>query len=239
MTFLEPHWLLLILPLAVAWWWLRPPALWLRILRAVVYALILIAMCNPQLILPRRAGTVVVLADRSDSMPADAQDRQAEMVKLLQQSMSPMERLAVVSFGERTALEHGPGVDPFEGFDQLVGGGASDLSAALRRASALVPEGGAGRLLILSDGLYTGRDPAVDAARTGGRGIAIDYRDMSRTRAGDTAVMRVDAPDTVQPGEAFMITGWVHLPTPQTVTLELWRGEQRITTGQRELPAGL
>ncbi|MEZ6193867.1 MAG: VWA domain-containing protein [Phycisphaerales bacterium] len=95
----------------------------------MVYALILIAMCNPQLILPRRAGTVV-LADRSDSMPADAQDRQAEMVKLLQQSMSSMERLAVVSFGERTALEHGPGVDP-RGFDQLVGGGASDLSSAL------------------------------------------------------------------------------------------------------------
>lgn len=239
MTFLEPHWLLLILPLAVAWWWLRPPALWLRILRAVVYGLIVLAMCNPQLILPRRAGTVVVLADRSDSMPPDAQERQAEMVKLLQQSMSPLERLAVISFGERTALEHGPGVDPFEGFDQMVGSGASDLSAALRRAAALVPEGGAGRLLILSDGLYTGRNPAVDAARAGGRGIAIDYRDMSRTRAGDAAVMRVDAPDSVQPGEAFMITGWVHLPTPQTVTLELWRGEQRITTGQRDLPAGL
>ncbi|MEZ6193868.1 MAG: hypothetical protein R3C45_21705 [Phycisphaerales bacterium] len=102
-----------------------------------------------------------------------------------------------------------------------------------------MPGGGAGRFLILSDGLYTGRDPAVDARARAGCGIAIDYRDMSRTRAGDAAVMRVDAPDSVQPGEAFMITGWVHLPTPQTVTLELWRGEQRITTGQRELPAGL
>ncbi len=239
MTFLQPHWLLLLLPLAVAWWWLRAPARWLRSLRLTTYGLIVLAMCDPQMIQPRRAGTVVVVADRSDSMPIDAEPRQAEMVKLLHQSMSPRERLAVVSFGERVALEHGPGVDPFDGFEQVVGAGASDMSAALRRAVSLIPEGGGGRLLILSDGVYTGRDPAVDAARAAGRGIAIDYRDMSRTSAGDAAITRVDAPGSVQPGESFLITGWVYLPTPQEVTLELWRGNTRITAGQRDLPAGL
>ncbi len=239
MTLLQPQWLLLIFPLAVAWWWLHAPARSLCILRLFTYVLIVLAMCDPQLIRPRRAGTVVVIADRSHSMPIDADARQAEMIKLLHQSMSPRERLAVVSFGERAALEHGPGVEPFDGFEQVVGNGASDLSAAVRRAVSLIPEDGAGRLLILSDGAYTGRDPAVDAARAGGRGIAIDYRDISRTRAGDAAITRVDAPASVQPGESFLITGWVFLPTPQQVTLELWRGQTRITNGQRDLPAGL
>ncbi len=239
MTFLEPHWFLLLLPLAVVWWWLRAPARWLRFLRLATYGLIILAMCDPQLIRPRRAGTVVVLADRSDSMPIDAQARQAEMIKLLHQSMSPRERLAVVSFGERAAIEHGPTVDPFAGFEQVVGDGASDMSTAVRRAVSLIPQDGAGRLLILSDGAYTGRDPSADAARAAGRGIAIDYRDLSRTSAGDTSITRVDAPASVQPGESFLITGWVYLPTPQQVTLELWRGNTQITTGQRDLPAGL
>ncbi len=239
MTFLEPHWFLLILPLAVVWWWLRAPAVWLRNLRLATYVLIIVAMCDPQLIQPRRAGTVVVLADQSDSMPADAQARQAEMIKLLHQSMSPREQLAVVSFGERAALEHGPGVKPFAGFEQVVGNGASDMSSAVRRAVSLISEDGAGRLLILSDGAYTGREPSADAARAAGRGIAIDYRDLSRTSAGDASITRVDAPASVQPGESFLITGWVYLPTTQEVTLELWRGNTLISSGQRDLPAGL
>jgi Mg-chelatase subunit ChlD len=239
LTLLQPQWLLLVLPLAVLWWWLRATSRWLGFLRLSTYALIVFAMCDPQLIRPRRAGTVVVIADRSDSMPTDAGQRQAEMVKLLHKAMSPRDRLAVVSFGERAALEHGPGVEPFDGFEQVVGRGASDLSAALRRAVSLVPEDGAGRVLVLSDGRYTGRDPAVDAARAAGRGIAIDYRDISRTSAGDAAITRVDAPLSVQPGESFMITGWAHLPTPQLVTFELWRGATRIASGRRELPAGL
>ncbi len=239
MTFLEPHWLLLVLPLAVVWWWLRAPAKWLRYLRLTTYVLIILAMCDPQLIQPRRAGTVVVLADHSDSMPTDAQARQAEMIKLLHQSMGPREQLAVVSFGERAALEHGPGVEPFNGFEQVVGNGASDISAAVRRAVSLIPEDGAGRLLVLSDGAYTGREPSADAARAAGRGIAIDYRDLSRTSAGDTSIARVDAPASVQPGESFLITGWVYLATAQQVNLELWRGNTLITSGQRDLPAGL
>lgn len=239
MTLLQPQWLLLFLPLAVIWWWLRAPNRFLSIFRLTIYALIVFAICDPQLIQPRRAGTVVVLADRSDSMPLDSDQRQVEMIKLLHQAMAPRDRLAVVAFGERAALEHGPSIEPFDGFEQVVGDGASDMSTALRRAVALVPEDGAGRLLIFSDGRYTGRDPAVDAARAAGRGIAVDYRDISRTSAGDTAITRVDAPAIVQPGESFMMTGWVQLPIPQAATYELWRDATRIASGERVLPAGL
>lgn len=239
MMLASPHWLLLAVPLTLLWWWLRPSARWLRGLRACLYVLIVLAMCEPRLVLPHRAGTVVVVVDRSASMPGDAEARQLEVIKLLHASMSPDDRLAVVSFGERVTMEQDPSVESLARFAQAVGGDASDLSGALRRSLAMIPDDGAGRLLVLSDGMYTGSDPRTQAARAAARAVPIDFRELSRPVTRDLAVTQVDAPGSVQPGESFMITGWVQTTLPQTVRYELRRGDTVIASGTRELPAGL
>ena len=239
MTLASPHWLLLLVPAAVAWYLARPGGVWLRWLRATAYALIVLAMCEPRVVLPDRAGTVVVLADRSASMPADAAARQLEMIDLVQQAMSPDDRLAVVTFGERVAVEQQPAVGGVERFEQQVGPDASDLAGALRRGLSLVPADGSGRVLLLSDGRYTGPPPGGEAARAAARNVPIDYRDLSRPAVGDLAVVRVDAPESVQPGEAFMITGWVSATSPRAVDVELWRGNTRLAAARRDLPPGL
>ncbi|MEO0514805.1 MAG: VWA domain-containing protein [Planctomycetota bacterium] len=239
MMFASAHWLLLLLPLALLWWWLRPGGWWLRGLRAGLYAVIVLAMCEPRLVLPERAGTVVVVADRSASMPGDAAARQLEMIALLHASMSSSDRLAVVSFGERVSMEQEPSVEAVSQFAQAVGGDASDLSGALRRALALIPGDGAGRVLVLSDGRFTGRDPRAEAAQAAARGVPIDYREIARPTTRDLAVTHIDAPGSVQPGESFMMTGWAQASTPQTVDYELRRGDVTIASGQRDLPAGI
>lgn len=233
------HWVLLLLPLALLWWWLRPGGWWLRGLRACLYILIVLAMCEPQLVLPERAGTVVVVVDRSASMPGDAAARQLEAIALLHASMSPDDRLAVVSFGERVAMEQEPSVQSVPQFAQAVGGDASDLSGALRRALALIPDDAAGRVLVLSDGRFTGSDPRTEAARAAARDVPIDYRELARPRTRDLAITHVDAPGSVQPGESFMITGWVQASAAQEIDYELRRGNVTIATGTREIPAGI
>lgn len=238
MMLAEPHWLLLAVPLGLAWWLLRPGGWWLRGLRLLMYGLIVVAMCEPRLVLPERAGTVVVVADRSASMPGNAADQQLEAITLLHAAMSPEDRLAVVTFGETAALEQEPAVERLGSFEQAVGGDASDLSGALRRGLALIPGDGAGRVLVLSDGRFTGRDPASEAARAAARGVPIDYRNLSRPATRDLAVTHIDTPASVQPGESFMITGWVQSPTAQRVSFELMRGNTRIASGQRDVPAG-
>ena len=238
LTLAAPHWLLLLVPAALAWWLARPGGLWLSAMRAVVYGLVVLAMCEPRLVLPQRAGTVVVLADRSASMPGDAGARQLEMIDLIHRAMSPDDRLAVVSFGEGVAVEQEPAVKGVEAFTQDVGGDASDLGGALRRGLSLIPADGAGRILVLSDGRYTGPPPGAEAARAAARGVPLDHRDLSRPAAGDLAVTRIDAPATVQPDEAFMVTGWVAATSPRSVAYELWRGDTRIAAGRRDVPAG-
>ena len=238
MSWASPQWLLLCLPLGLAWWWCRPGGGWLRALRIALLGLIVLAMAEPRLWLPDRAGTVVVLADRSDSMPADAAARQLEAIDLLHRGMSPDERLAVVSFGAGAAVEQPAAVGGIQRFEQGVGGGASDLAAGLRRAVSLVPDGAAGRVLLLSDGRYTGPSPQVEAVRAAGRGIAVDYRELSRSLSRDVAVLDVDAPGSVSPGESFMISGWVYSPTAQRVSYELRRGSTVIAAGERDLGVG-
>jgi Mg-chelatase subunit ChlD len=239
MTLLQPIWLVLLIPLLTLWWLWRPLATGLRYLRLAILMLILLALGGLALRLPSRAGTVVVVADRSLSMPANAEAAQKEAIDLLQRAMGSDDRLAVVAFGQRAAVERGPQVGPFAGFTQQVGGDASNLNEALEMALALIPHETAGRVLVLSDGRWTGNEPNGAAARAATRGVAIDYRALQRPSADDLAIEQLDAPVSVTPGEAFMVTAWVRAPLAQEISYEFKRGEQVLAAGKTQVSAGL
>jgi hypothetical protein len=238
-TLLYPVWLFLVIPLAVSLWLWPMPSRLLRVLRFTGLALLLLALCGLGLRLPSRAGTVVVVADRSQSMPPGSEAQMKEVIDLIQAAMSPDDRLAVVSFGQAVAVEQRPGTEKFAGFVNEVGGDASNLADAVDTAMSLVPRDAPGKVFVLSDGRWTGRDPALVASWAAARGVAIDYRHLQRPLASDLAVARIDAPAHVAPGESFLITAWVQSPGPQTVTFELKRGDRVIASGERELTSGL
>ena len=108
MTLLHPIWLLLLIPLIISLRVWRLPSRFLGGLRIAILALILLAMCGLAVKLPSRAGTVVVVADRSQSMPSDSEERQKEAIDLIQDAMGRDANLAVVSFGRDVAVEQAP-----------------------------------------------------------------------------------------------------------------------------------
>ncbi|HSR70622.1 MAG TPA: vWA domain-containing protein [Acidobacteriota bacterium] len=234
MTLLWPLWLLLLIPLAAALWVWPPPTRVLRLLRLVVLALLVTALASPVIELPRRAGTIVVVADRSQSMPEGFDASQREVLSLLDQSRSERGRLLLVSFAERAALE--PSASDFA---QSYQGTASRLSQAVERGLALIPGDGSGRLLVLSDGRWTGDDPTPLGHLAASRGVPIDYRLLRRPVENDLALVNVDAPDEVSPGEAYAIIAWVQSPSDQRADIELRGGGQVIARGSRQLQAGL
>ena len=83
LIFSQPVWLALLIPLGIVWALWPMPTRLLRGLRAVVLAALVLAMAQPAIKLPDRAGTVVVVADRSDSMPAGAGAAAKEAVDLI------------------------------------------------------------------------------------------------------------------------------------------------------------
>ena len=239
MTLLHPIWLLLLIPLIISLRVWKPPSRLLGILRLAILSLILLAMCGLAVKLPSRAGTVVVVTDRSQSMPPDSEAKQKEAIDLIQGTMGNNVNLAVLSFGRDAAIEQSPQSGKFAGFVNEVHGDASDLNGAIEKAMALIPRGAPGRLLMLSDGRWTGKDPSGVAAQATARSIALDYRSMQRDSTNDVAISHIDAPEVVNPGESFMLAVWVRAPVPSEVSFELLRGNQRLAVGTRQVPSGL
>lgn len=236
MTLLDPRWLLLAVPCV---WLLRrwpPPSGWRRGLRYGFVVLLLLALCRPALWSSRQAGAVVVVVDRSASMPDDHGSLATEVIHRLEAGRRAQDRLAVLAFGERVAVETTFDGMPFADFQGVTGNQLSRLSAAIERGLALAPPGG--RLLLLSDGRHTDAPPQDLVGQAKQRRIAIDYRLLARPPVADLAIAQLDAPLEVSPGEGFLITAWIESPAAQTVRYELWRGEQRIAEGQRTVPSG-
>ncbi len=238
-TLLHPIWLVLAIPLFIAWRLWRHSSRFLQIARLITLLLILLALGGLAVKLPSRNGIIVVVADRSLSMPPSSDAAQKEAVDLIQRAMSSDDRLAVVSFGQSAAIERSPQTGAFAGFTNEVGRDASSLNEAIEKALALIPQNSPGKILVVSDGRWTGKDPAVAASKAATRGVAIDYRSLQRQTANDLAVAQIDAPVTVTPGEAFMITAWVKSPLQQEIAYELRRSGQALAAGRTNVSAGL
>ena len=239
MKLLHPVWLLLLVPVAIAWWQWPMPGRGLRILRAIILTLLVLGLAQPEIRLNDRSGVVVVVADQSRSMPADSSRRQTEVMELLRKSMASSDEVYAVSFGQYATKESFSGNGAFDGFKSDVGVDQSNIAGGLEAALALIPAKSSGRIVLLSDGRWTGVNPALSAARAAGRGVAIDHRLMARPPANDLAVQQFTAPESVLPGQSYTLSGWIHSPTPTTIAYELMEGSQRIASGTRPVEAGV
>ncbi|MCI0526089.1 MAG: VWA domain-containing protein, partial [Nitrospira sp.] len=178
-------------------------------------------------------------------MPANSETIQKEAIDLIQTAMDTEDRLAVISFGQTSAIERPPQGGKFADFVHEVGREESNLAEAIETALSLIPPDSPGRILLLSDGRWTGKDPARVASRAAIRGIAMDYRSLRRASTHDLAISHIDAPFTVTPGESFMITAWIRSPYSQEISFELLRGaghsgqSQRLASGSKKIPSGL
>lgn len=238
MTLLDPLWLLVALPLAAALWFWRPASRALVVLRAIGITLLVLALAGLAIELPRRAGVIVVVADRSLSMPASADALQRELTGTLTPSSQRDAPLAVVSFGATSRVEREAGAARFADFQLRAGQEGSNLHDGLQTALSLVPRGTAGRILILSDGRWTGRDPRGAALQAAARGVAVDYRVVARAATADVAIERIDAPGSVSPGESFVIAASIDAPLAGNARVELLRGESVIASGVHPLRGG-
>ncbi len=241
MIFQQPIWFLLLIPLACVLYYWRIPSRLLTGLRLLAFLLIVLAMVGPSIKLPTRSGTIIVVADRSRSMPSDSRDAQKHAVNLLLDSIGKEDRLGVVSFAEKSYPERLPSGGAAGKFAEFVGEShpdASDLTGALESALSLIPVGDKGRILVLSDGRWTGENPTRLVSHLVQRGVAVDYRIMERPAVGDVAALSIESPDRVLPDEVFKIVAWVQVPTSQDVEYELLRNGQVVGSGKRTMGQG-
>lgn len=238
MTFFEPVWLLLALPLLTVFLLWKAPSRYVLALRVIMLTLLVFALAGAALRLPGRDGMIIVVADRSRSMPPGADKMMEEMIDIIHKSKDDGRRVGVVSFAESSVVEQIPETVRFSGFKAEFDGGQSRLNEALENALAFIPDDTPARILLLSDGVWTGLDPAAAFARCASRGVAVDYRLIKRPGVMDLAVADVDAPLQVFAGEFFPVTVNIQSPGKKDARYEVLCNGRRILEGDISLAQG-
>src|SRR5262245_9766933 len=103
--FLYPELFLLAIPLAFVYRrWGSAPGI-TGALRLAILGVLLLALTGPEVNLGGKGIDVVVVADRSRSLPADAGPRIRELVNSVRSHRRTGDRVALVTFGANVAIE--------------------------------------------------------------------------------------------------------------------------------------
>ncbi len=242
--FARPSVLLLALP--VAWAFVRFGRTGDRrtdALRLVVAGLLVAAAAGPVWDRSGEGLDVVLVLDRSRSMPASAADLR-ELAASVEAARGEGDRVGVVTFGGTAAVERTPAEAAVLGeFARPVDADGTDLNAALHLALDLADPRRPARVVVLSDGESNGPDPRDAARRARAAGVPVDVRPFPAARAGDAAVTALTVPDSAAPGEPVAVGVTLFSPEPAAGTLSLSRrepGGAAVPIGKRRvaLPAG-
>ena len=216
-TFLiwQPAAFLVLLPLLALFTFRRLPTRVLNFLRVLIYIMVAAALAGISVRLPERTGTLVVLTDLSRSMPDGSRQEMDSLIRRLEHSAPDSSKLSVISFAGTPFVEKLPDSPAFSGLKtEPSEPHATDIAGAIDAALELIPSDASGRILLLSDGLHTTGSPvSASAATAAARGVAIDYRLLTRGSADDAAVLSVDAPLRAAPGVIYTVSARLYAQT--------------------------
>jgi uncharacterized membrane protein len=173
-------------------------------LRAALVALLVAALFRPTV--PRWVDhmNVLFLLDHSDSMTAAARDAAFRFVREAAEHMRSGDRVGLVVFGESPVVAQAlaerrevdrPGV--------TVGGRQTNLFQAVHLGLATMPDGGANRLVLLSDGRENSGDVLAAAQAARAAGAEIFHVPSQPMLAQEVLLESLIAPDEVKIGEHF------------------------------------
>ncbi|HVF99633.1 MAG TPA: VWA domain-containing protein [Chloroflexia bacterium] len=234
-----------------------PPAVWLgvltarsrprdrariaasTILRTLILTLLTLAIAGTQLIATGGPLNVVFLVDRSASVSDASKQASFDYVRQAIRAMAPDDRAAVVLFGETAVLDRAlsadtewvsPGKEP--------PGLATDIADAIQVGTALFPEGGARRLVLLSDGVETVGEARKIAAGDALAGAQLSVVPIGDTARNEVAVDRVVSPNSVPAGQQIPVRVLVRSNSDRAASLTLFDGETPVATQDVQLKAG-
>lgn len=236
--------LLLALPLVVYIGWPRTAYRRRRdaaslLLRALIVALVALALAGMQINRPADRLATVFLVDVSDSMGTEAQFAQLEYVRAALQHMGPDDTAGVVAFGAEPVTERpiGPARE-ISAFQSAPSPGATDIAAAIRHGLALFPEDAARRLVILSDGRPTAGDALAAARLAAAAGVEISYVPFTRPAQPEVQVTELRAPGVVTAGQPFDLNLVIDTDEPGPATVTVLAAGQIVQRQTVDLRAG-
>ncbi|MEM7605379.1 MAG: VWA domain-containing protein [Myxococcota bacterium] len=225
--------LLLVALLGLIPLWLRLRTLrrrrrWVLATLLGAYTLGVLALSGVHLSQRTSREALVYVVDRSQS-GLRASDDALEGVALADGLRDADTLAGIVFFGRDAHIEAFPTDAPdFTQRRASVSGAGSDLESGLRTGLSLLPEGYAGRLVLISDGLATGGRAEAAAGYARERGVPIDVIPLDVLPAPELSLVEVRAPPTAARDEPVHVRTVVASTEPATTTLELRRDGEPV-----------
>ncbi|MDP2856487.1 MAG: vWA domain-containing protein, partial [Bacillota bacterium] len=202
--------LLLALPVCALYVWSQTPWIMSRprkrligALRAAMMVCIILTLAGTELWTVVGAQSVGFVVDASDSTRPLA----TELVEWVTSSLKerrPDDEAAVIVFGRRAAVDVPSSLTPsWRRTESLVDSHRTNIEAALRLASAILPQGKRRRVVLLSDGRQNTGDAMAAAKALRESGIRVDVVPVEPARGKDVLVSSLEAPAKVNEGEQF------------------------------------
>ena len=222
-------------------------------LRSASMAAAILALAGPSMPANDGSMSVAFVVDHSPSVSATTRSRQEDWIRQSLSQMKSSDRAAIVTFaGEPRVVrplsgEKDPRLAP-EG-DLKPG---TDIAAALRLASGLLPSSGLKRVVLLSDGWDTSGQ-AEAAARSLPAGTRLDVVPLpAMDGQPEVLIESLEIPSYVRQGDSFDVSAVVGSSLAETAQLavlvdgqptgnwsvQLGAGANLVTLAQKALPLG-
>lgn len=216
MTFSNPTYLLLLIP-ALGW------AIWMSLqmrgmpisrrrtalaLRIVLLTLLILALAGLQFVRPNKGVATVFVLDRSASISTTQETSAERFIAKALDALGRNDSAGLVVFGKDPLIDTQTGSLRVPGrIYSAPDPSATDIAAAIRLATATMPEGSAKRIVLLTDGNETNGDAEEAAQAAAADAVQIDVAPIGPTGAkrGEVLVERVDIPSEVTRGQPFEI----------------------------------
>ena len=216
--------------------WPRP---FVGVLRVLLLLLLTALLAQPYLPGEADGRDIVLVLDRSRSMPAQGVAEAQELAAQIAGHLQAGDRLGVVGFGRKPAIELVPQA-PFQwpATTRTIDADGSDLAAAVNAGLSLVPPGRHGSLLVVSDGEHTGGDLEGMARAARRAGVRIDTQLVPRAVGADVAVADLQAPSACAVGEPFAVAAVVFAGTAGSAHWRLLADGGVLREGDADLQSG-
>ena len=211
-SFEHPSWLILLVVIAPIWFMafhgldflVSTRAMVTACVRCLVIVLLVAALSQPSLVETSDGISVVVVADSSRSIPTDTRAAaQAWLQDRAANRSSARDRVGVVTFAKNAEIANKPdALSKINIMSHADDSTASDLSAGVRMAMALMPRDTRNRIVLLSDGNETSGNIVEAAMLARSAGVAIDVVPLQVSLSNDIMVESLRAPTRARRGQS-------------------------------------
>jgi Ca-activated chloride channel family protein len=216
--------------------------------RVVILLLVGLALAGLRIRTSSRDVALLFLVDVSASVAQDSREHVINTINDEINRAGPRDYVGVVAFGREPAVELAPTRKETLG-DWRIKEIASnpprdytDIAAALRLAAALVPEGAAGRLVLISDGNENLESAADEAQLLRASGTEVFTRSINTTTGrnearGEIAIRELAAPQSLAEGESFDLKVTIDSTRDTDARLRIYRNDSVVSERVVQLAA--